>query len=306
MKRLLFLLMLSVPALCAPGQIRMTSYSLDAEKLQNSPFKSSAYFLQSFENAGDTPDPLLEQMIDRYWRQQVDDPQISWLVRSWCCPVETESEAAVLISGSYVYSYGTDAHETVYRESVSAGSPTIPYFTSEKTNYADLMVILNFSYTDGSPAVSDTLHLRKESVLKPGKSYFKVDQLVKQLEDETRSAIGGYRFFVDRKTALLNLPSVKIKDKALREDYKSLKSLLQEGEYMEAGKLARKLYQAEQIPELSVALGMCYELVGNFPKAQEYYAAKPDFHIKVRMKKNMEMLEAAQRLGYHPEFIEFQ
>lgn len=305
MKRLLFFVLLYLPAVCVLGQsIEITSYTLDQEKYQTTPFNRSSYFFKGLSNAGDTPDPLLEQFIDQYWKQPAD-PSICWLDRCWSSPVANESEAEMVVTGTYMYHYGTDVYETIYRESVTAGSPTLPYFVTEKKNFADLLVVLNFNYKDGAPALVDTIHLRKESVLKPGKNYFEVDQLVKQLEDQTRWTMGDYRYFLDRKKALVNLPDVKIKDKLLREEYKTYADLMKKGEYADAGRIAQKLYEAEKTPELSVAVGLCYELLGNFPKAQEYYNAKPDFHIKVRMKKNMELLDAARAMGYEPVFADF-
>ncbi|WP_372772962.1 hypothetical protein [Mangrovibacterium sp.] len=305
MKRLFFFVLLCLPAIFALGQsIEITSYTLNQEKYQTTPFNRNSYFFKGISKIGDTPNPVLEQFIDKYWKQPAD-PEISWLSRNWSSPVTNESDAEMVVEGTYVYESGTDVYETIYRESVTAGTPNLPYFVSEKKNFADLMVILNYTYKDGSPAVVDTIHLLKESVLKPGKDYYKVEQLEKQLDDEIRWTMGGYRYFLDRKKALVNLPDVKIKDKVLREEYKTYANLMKEGKYADAGRIAQKLYEAEKTPELSVAVGLCYELLGNFPKAQEYYDAKPDFHIKMRMRKNMELLDAARAMGYEPVFADF-
>ena len=69
------------------------------------------------------------------------------------------------------------------------------------------------------------------------------------------------------------------------------KDLLKKGEYEKAGVLCKKVNDAVNSPETSAMVGICYELVGNYPKANEYYKPFNDFHVKTRMKKSMKLLE---------------
>ena len=80
---------------------------------------------------------------------------------------------------------------------------------------------------------------------------------------------------------------VKTKDKTLKEELKGASDMLAAGEIYKLGSLYKRIYEADKTNKSAAFnLAMCYELIGNYPKAQEYYSVMPDFHANVRMKEN--------------------
>ncbi len=278
-----------------------TCVSLDQEAIANSKFTSSKYYFKSFSRSGEKAFPELDKKIEEKLMHPAPK-ETYWMYKSWINPVVDEADADYTISGEYFYTSGTVVGETVYKEKTAVHP--IPYFVTAKEHRADIDVIFTFKYKDGT-VQKDTLSDHRKSVEKPGKSYYSTEKLELQLRDMILAKVSGYKSLVDYKEVAINFPKIKIKNKALKAEYDGIKPLLKEGEYTQAGAIVKKIYEAEKTPELSQAVGICYELVGNYDKAAEYYKAMPDFHIKVRMKNNIAVLDYAKSIGYEPEFIEF-
>jgi len=281
-----------------------TAVTLNEEKAQQSCFTSSRFYLKSFSRGGEKALPLLEETVEKELIS-TDQSKASnyWQYQPLVFPVGSEVEADYTISGTYYYDSGISTGESVYHE--KTGALRLPYFVTAKKHYANLDIIFTFVYKDGSPTRKDTISIHKESVETPGKKYYDVSKLEAQLEEMIKAKLHYYTNLMDYKQIQINFPKVKIKDKAIKAEYQSIKDLLKDGEYEKAGKIVKKAYEANPTPELSQALGICYELVGNYPMAEEYYKALPNFHIKTRMKKNMALLEKVQSMGFEPQFIEF-
>jgi len=285
--------------------VRTNQLTLDQNKVENSCFTKSKYYFKSFNRIGDKPLPSLETAIEKalVTVKEADEKSRYWMYQDWVYSVKDEADADYTITAEYDYNSGIIIGETVYKE--KQGNIRLPYFVTAKEHRADLDIYFTFNYKDGTPSRKDTISVHKKSVEKPGASYYSVEKLEKQLEGMMKAKVAHYKEFINSSEIQINFPKVKIKDKALKTEYASINSLLKEGEYEKAGSIVKKAYEANPTPELSQALGICYEIVGNYPKAAKYYEALPNFHIKVRMKKNMAVLDFAKSLGFTPEYIEF-
>lgn len=286
--------------------VQTTQLTLDIEKTKTSCFTKSKYYFKSFNRTGEKALPALEESIEKNLislSSAETNGGSYWMYKDWSYPVAEEAEADFTLSGEYIYNSGVNVGETVYHE--KAGSVRLPYFVTAKEHKADIDVIFTFEYKDGSPSRKDTLSVHKKSIEKPGKSYYSTEKLEEQMERMIVAKVNSYKEFIDGKKVQINFPKVKIKDKALKAEYESIKGLLKDGDYQKAGSIVKKAYESNSTPEISQALGICYELVGNYPKAAEYYKALPNFHINTRMKKNNAILDFATSIGYEPEFIEF-
>jgi hypothetical protein len=69
---------------------------------------------------------------------------------------------------------------------------------------------------------------------------------------------------------------VKTKDKELKESLKNAKKLLRDAQIKEAGKIFLAAYDAEKDRDAAYNVAMCYELIGNYTKANEYYIMSGD------------------------------
>ena len=279
---------------------------LDKEKISNTCFTASKYYFKSFNRVGEKPNPTVEKAIEEYL-VTINPPHEKnyyWFAKDWSYAVADEDDADFTLSGEYNYNSGIGTGEAVYKE--TTGTVRLPYFVTAKEHKADLDIFFTFEYKDGSPTRRDTISVHKKSTQTPGKSYYNVKKLELQLNDLANAKISDYKELVNAKEVQINFPKVKIKDKALKEEYATINKLLKAGDYETAGSIVKKVYDAKSSPELSQALGICYELVGNYPKAAELHKALPNFHVNVRMKKNMAILNQAEAMGYTPEFIEFE
>ena len=284
--------------------VQVYKVSLDESKIAKSHFKKSKYYLKSFTNKGETSNKDLEETVDKYLRKlnsKVSKDAL-WLNKPWIVPVESDSEADIILSGEYLYTSNSTVGEMVYKE--KTGNPKLPYFVTNTENVVDLKIVFTFEYKDGSPTQTDTINIVKKSIKAPGKPFIPLGELEEKVTNHSNSKLHYYTSIRSGKKVALNFPKVKIKDKALKTEYASIKKLYKEGEYIEAGKVVKKVYEAQKTPELAHALGICYELIGNYPKAAEYYKIKTDFHANVRMKQNMALLDYVKSLGYEPEFKE--
>lgn len=279
--------------------VEVRKYYLESNHETYKPMRHKFYF-KSFDNKGKVKHEKTEQYIQEYFKDKSicnNTSNKNWLKQELFCSLSSESEADVVVSGTYSYTCGANVFEK--RMTEKTGTARLPYFEDMTKNAADLKIILSFSYKDGTPSVTDTISITKASEKKS------LGELEADIDKAVKFKIAYYFDATDAKSQYINLPKVKIKDKALKEEFASVKGLLKNGEYVKAGVICKKVNGIVNSPASSVMVGICYELLGNYPKANEYYKSVNDFHIKSRMKKSMKLLNYAESIGYTPEFVEF-
>jgi len=278
----------------------------DEEKAQNSIFTKGDYYLESINCVDEEKNDQVEEIINKvfaYSEEKLSVDNANWVFDKWVKSLAFKGEAKSFLNVDYSYSRGSKVTEV--RQKEKSGNPRLPYFVVTKVNFVELEVVLTLDYADGSPTVYDTIYYEKQSKIIPGKKYYTIEALDEYAMMNLSNALNGQLDFVKSKEVQFVFPKVKIKDKELKAAYKQVKDLLKDGQLKEAGKIAKQVYEAEKKPEQAQALGLCYELVGNYPKAAEMFKIQSDFHINVRMKKDMRMLEFAESIGYKPDFVEF-
>ncbi|MEA3495040.1 MAG: hypothetical protein U9R42_03285 [Bacteroidota bacterium] len=79
------------------------------------------------------------------------------------------------------------------------------------------------------------------------------------------------------KVITYKFPKLKTKDKGYKKELKtinkSIKVFADKGEITEMAKLYFKIQQKEDSQKVQECLGKCFEIIGNYTKAQEYYTA---------------------------------
>ncbi|TKG95761.1 tetratricopeptide repeat protein [Puteibacter caeruleilacunae] len=307
MKRLILLVLL-IPFFTmhkvAAQSVQVYRVSLDESTAASTPFTKTKYYLKSFENKGTQTNKVLEETVENYIKNlhfPIDD-QKPWINQPWIVPVANESEADIILKGEYIYTCQAVEGETKFRE--SATKARLPYFVTSTENKADISVVFTFEYKDGSPTKTDTIASAQRSLRAPGKKYTPLDVLDEKV---TKAVVREIKYYTNVRSSdkvVLNFPKVKLKDKSLKAKYASIKDLYKARKYVEAAKVVKELYDQQPSPELAHALGISYELIGNFPKAEEFYKIKTDFHANVRMKKNKALLDYATSIGYTPIYID--
>ncbi len=228
----------------------------------------------------------------------------SWSQQEFFIPVKNAAEADVVITGTYKAVKETMVDEKKFQEKGNNFNSPVTYFEARSVNKADMLVILNFKYKNGT-SVNDTIQKSFTSERKKGKTITSLDDMEEKSLKHLESSLNKYFWVIDREQAWFKFPKVKIKDKALKEDFKAAKQLANDGKIVELGQLYRKIYEAEKQNEAFIAIGMCFELLGNYQKANEYYKNFNDFETKTRMKSQVAALEYLQTLGFKPEFVDF-
>lgn len=251
-------------------------------------------FIGEFENKGTNNDVDFGEIV----REKLNEQRHSIFTKDLqiFVPVDSKDEADVIVSGEYVYNNNTEVIEKPFMERSTSYASRIPYFEIRVKNSADLNFVFQFEYKDGTTAF-DTLY-HEDSSETSDKREIK-SQVV--LEEETIKTLGrriwDYKNIVDSEKFWVKMPKVKIKDKEMKSQYKEMRKYVEEKKFKELGAFYKKLYEQKPSDELAQCIGICYEMLGNFEKAQEYYDGASDFAINMRMKDHMELYNYLLEIG---------
>ena len=263
--------------------------------------KGPTIYFEALENRG-TQDFVrinerLQELVDELTKAGSDKPNSNRLVYGGLFEKSTGKEnAAVVLSGYYQAKSGSDRDEIALLETGNnIGSP-LPYFEWRTTNSANLLVMLTFTYADGTMR-QDSLWIEESSVQRAGKKLLSVKTLEESVAKQFKNAYEYHFNFIDVERRWLDFPSVKVNDKALKAEYKEAKDLIKSYKIIELGRLYKKLYEAENTDEAAIGLGLCYEILGNYPAAAELFEGRSDFHIKTRIRKEMALYDYLVEIG---------
>ena len=218
--------------------------------------------------------------------------------------VESPDKASVVVSGSYHIVQESDAEVFQFNETNTAISNPIPYFEVRPKNRVSAEVILQYKYADGT-LVSDTLHFHEMSERKKNMKLKTMEKLLAECQNALEYDFRKLFFFADYETAKFSLEKVKVSDKGLKEELKSAGDLLKGRRIADLGNLYKRIYENEPSKEAAFCLGVCYELVGNYPMAAKYYKQMPEFHTIARMKKSLLLFDYLQSIGAELKLEEF-
>jgi len=224
-----------------------------------------------------------------------------WLTTKFYEVVDTEAEADYIISGEYVFKKGSSSEnkENVIYETSSMAKPKLP--------------IHYYNYTEASSAsITMKMYIHKKGNEKPSKifpftkteSKSKTTALEKPaitssssyISTLSKQAINKYTYEFTPRLVVekYKFKTIKPSDKELKKEYKTMKSSLkafaEQSNINEMGKIYLSMLEKENDADVHANLGICYELIGNFTKAQAEYNAGGDkkgieritFMIKVR------------------------
>lgn len=267
---------------------------------QKTPLRHKIY-VDQFQNKGTNTDVDFGQIVTEYFSES----HASIFDQEIFVPVQTKDEADVVISGDYVFNNISEVVEKPLMERSTSYASRIPYFEIRVKNSADLTFALHFAYKDGTTA-TDTIKYEEKSESTEKREV--KSQLV--LEDEAIKTVERKLFdlidIYDIDSYWVKMPKVKIKDKEMKAQYKEMKDYLEERKIKELGAFYLKLYEEKKSPEVAQCIGICYELLGNYEKANEYYEEINDFATNIRMKNYLELHDYLREIGVPPhQAVEF-
>jgi tetratricopeptide (TPR) repeat protein len=218
--------------------------------------------------------------------------------------VDEKGEADVVVKPEFHYKGQAQKNENWLRELSGKKGIRIPYKEVRAANLVDASLLLRMTYKDGSCCV-DTMAYKTVSERTKGKKMKPLKEMEKKMYKSLRYSLWQIGDVADgAKVILYSFPKVKVKDKALKTSLKTVYQLAKEGKLKEIANVYRQIIDKEPSPEAHLCLGVCYELAGDFDKAQEEFKHKMDFHIKMRMKEHLKLRNYMRSIGVELRKIE--
>jgi len=249
----------------------------------------------------------VQQALDKKFKPVSGSPETNpfvWVTKPWFEKATNAKEASVVVSGSFKISAETEIEQHQFYETWSALSNPIPYFEVRPKNKVVAEVIISYQYTDKTMDY-DTISYNEESERKAGRRMKGLMDMVKTCENTLKYEINNCFHLVNYEEAKYQLEKVKISDKALKEEWKGSGDLLKDHDIMKLGNLCKRIYEDSPSKEAAFNLGICYERVGNYPKATEFYKKMPEFHTIARMKKQLILFDYLHEIGVETELVDF-
>lgn len=298
--------------------IEVRAQSIQCEQFKfdtETKIQGSKIFFEGLQNKGDESQIDVSGIVEEYMKfyfhsfsgveKKKIQNHVSWTVNPLFSKVNDKESADVVVGGYYIIKTATDIEEKLLYERVQNVGAAIPYFEVRQINRAEVMAVISYTYKDNSVDY-DTINTAYEYERKPKTKYKSIDDLLANCESSLKSALYKNVHFFSVDYVWYNFKSVKTKDKALKEELKSVNDLLNSGEIGKAGSIYLKVFELDNTNlEAAFNVAQCYELIGNYPKANEYYQKSPDFHAKVRMKSNMILFDYLKSIGANVTVVDF-
>ncbi len=235
-----------------------------------------------------------------------------WMRTNLYSTTDNKDEATYVISGDYSF---TTKHEKSYNEKSAATSsdslPFVYYEFSEKSSanivgnviVADVETNSEIANIPYSKELSDekTKIMQQVSVKSP-------ESFISSLSMDFIKAF-RYRFSAVKATYKYDFPKIKPDNKDLKKEFReykrNLKDLADEGKLKEMFNMYVEIQQKEDSPEVNESIGMCYEILGNYSKAKEYYDKCDNAESKNRLNEQIATQNKLRDLGFtidEPEF----
>jgi len=208
-----------------------------------------------------------------------------WLTTRIFTVVDNEAEADYVISGEYKFetSESKSNKENWIKESSESVKKQLPICYYSYTASSNASVNGNIRvYKSGSeiktlPFNENKSDSKTKTMSEPG-----VSSASSYISTISKNAINkySYKFSPQLFVKKYKFEKVKTKDKEFKKELKdilkNIKALLETGEIGEAGKRYIEISEKEDSPEVNFDIAQCYELIGNYTKAKEYYLKSGD------------------------------
>jgi tetratricopeptide (TPR) repeat protein len=228
----------------------------------------------------------------------------AWSRKPLYTAVASEAEADMVLSGHFVIKAKSEISEQKFFETSSALGSPLPYYEVRPRNELSAEVVITYTYADKSMD-TDTIVVFLESERKPKAKFHSLNELSAECDRKIKAEAYPLFHFIEQDKFFFKMFKLKVKDKDLKLENDRLVDLFKEGKVEEMGKIYKRIYAADPTPECANNIAMCYEILGNYPQAEEYYKQMPDFHTKMRMKPTMELYNYMLEIGLKPVLTEF-
>ncbi len=265
--------------------------------IKSTKIRGPKIFFNGLENTGEGTQIDISKMVEDYLgfyfathngvaKKKIQN-HISWMTKPLFEKTNDKSSADVIVGGSYSIATNAEVEEKLLYERAQNVGGAVPYYEIRQINRVEIIVVISYTYKDKTVDY-DTLRCVSEYERKPGTKYKSIDDLLVKCQKSLKTKLYDNFRFYDYSYVWYRFKKVKTKDKDLKSKLKTVSLLLSNGDIDKAARLFLQAYELDNSNlEAAFDLAQCYELVGNYPKALEFYKKSPDFHAKVRMKSNM-------------------
>lgn len=259
-------------------------------------FAGTKVFFVGFDNKGDAEfADFGKQLIDRlvacsYAPSKL--PSLIWSQSPIYEFVNSADQADVIVTGEYAVKCNKVRDQQDRQAQESSRIQNGLSYTVASYNFKNevcFSLLMEMKDREGKTlqeyVINDTIVSKKKSDIVMPK-ITPLEELTNRMLKGKLSKISS-SFGISSKFVWVKFLKVSPKDKALKIEYKNVSSLLKNKDFFAAGKIFQKIYNESQNPLAAFNVAVCYEMVGNYAKAAEYYKIKFDFPAKKRMEQNM-------------------
>lgn len=223
--------------------------------------------------------------------------------------VDSKDEADVVVEGSYKI---TPSEIRDIKEKLVSEPSSIPFgikYTVCEYNFTNgVYFTADIKISDKSGAEISNFQLSDSVVSQHSKDV--VIPKIKPLAEIEPKFIDGLMYYIPVKYRIVGEEvwvkffKMSPKDKAQKEEYKNFSDYVKNDNFTAAGKLCKAIYDSTKDPLAAFNTALCYEVLGNYAKAAEYYKIKFDFPAKKRMEQNMKIWEILPEISKN-KLVEF-
>lgn len=290
-------------------------YFYQFKKKSDTKVKGSKIYYKNLENKGENQsinvNEIIKSNLDFYFKTWSGNAKkkvqnhISWTTNPLFEKADKEEEADVIISGNYEITTDVSIKEKLFYERKQSVGGAIPYYEIRQTNMASVEIVISYTYRDKS-VVYDTISIVNKYERKPNTKYQSIEQLLTKCDKTLNLKVYNTFAFYTTEKIYYKFLKVKTSYKELKVELKEVNTMLSNGEIEKLGKLYQRIYESDKSnKDAAFNVAICYELIGNYPKAEEYYAINPDFHAKARMRTNRILFDYLKEIGANVKLKDF-
>ncbi|MFP4665011.1 MAG: hypothetical protein ACLFM1_11345 [Bacteroidales bacterium] len=229
-----------------------------------------------------------------------------WMTTKMYETTENEEEANYIITGEYEYKTNTNkghkAHKTeemleddklpihFYEYSVSSSANLSGKIQIVDNNSDEIVKEYTFSKDKGD---SESKYMKKPRLTSPANFFSNLNNAV----------IADYRYILNpvKREYKYNFPRLIPDDKKYRKPFRKkrreLRKLDNDDNVKEMAKVIFEMQELEDNKDVNLAIGMCYEIIGNYTKANKYYEVSGDSDALARIKEQIQIRDQLEEFG---------
>ncbi|MFO7878662.1 MAG: hypothetical protein ACQES0_10650 [Bacteroidota bacterium] len=229
-----------------------------------------------------------------------------WMTTKMYETTDNEEEANYVITGEYEYKTNTNKGHKAHKTEELMADDKLPihfyeYTASSNANLSGKIQIVDnntdeifkeytFSKDKGD---SESKYMKKPRLTSPANFFSSLNNAV----------IADYRYMLNpvKREYKYNFPWLKPDNKKFRKKFRKkrreLRKLDNDDNVKEMASVLFELQELEDNKDVNLSIGMCYEIIGNYTKAQKHYEVSGDSDALARIKEQIQIRDQLEEFG---------